>query len=297
MSKKKTKWVFGLIIGVVVFGAVAAPLFMPRDQAAYQEISVKKDSLSSYYTFSGTVEAKVRQTVRSGKAMQIEEMKVEKGDAVKKEDVLLVTTEGEEIKAPLDGEVSNIVAEEDQQVMQGAELLEVVDYDDLQTSMKVDEYDLKSVSEGKEINVTIAALDLKVKGVVSSISQEAINENGVSYFTAVIDLDENKDIRAGMSAEAQILNESVADAISLPMDAVMFDNNDNAYVLVPGEKGEPKRNYIKTGINDGIMVEIKDGLTNGDKVLIALKEKAKAQGGFMPPRPTGMSPSGMEGGQ
>jgi multidrug efflux pump subunit AcrA (membrane-fusion protein) len=295
-KNKKTKWVFGLIVGVVVLGVVAAPLLMPRDQAGYQEISAERGSLSAYYTFSGTVEAKVRETVRSSKAIEIDELKVEVGDVVKKEDILLVTTQGEEIKAPLDGEVSNIMAEEDRQVMEGAELLKIVDYSDLQTSMKVGEYDLKSVSEGKEVNITISALSAEVKGIVASLSKEAVNENGVAYFTAEIDLDENKDIRAGMSAEAKMLNESVAEAISLPMDAVRFDGNDNPYVLKLTNKGETKRKYIKTGINDGVRVEIKEGLTNGEKVLIDSKEKGSVTGGFMPPRPTGISPSG-EGGQ
>ncbi|WP_051827380.1 efflux RND transporter periplasmic adaptor subunit [Metabacillus indicus] len=296
-KKKKTKLVIGIVIGFVVAGAAAAPLFMPKGQAVYKEVSAENGNLSSYYTFSGTVEAKDRKIVRSETAMQVEEIKVEEGDAVKKDDVLIETAAGEEIKAPIDGEISAVTAEENAQVMAGAELLEIVDYSDLQTSMKVDEYDLKSVKEDKEVNVIISALDQEVKGVISSISKEAANENGVAYFTAVIDLEENEDIRAGMSAEAKILNEQAADVPSLPMDAVQFDGNDNPYVLVPVKDGQPKRKYIKTGINDGVRVEVKEGLTNGEIVVIPSQEQPTAPGGFMPPRPEGMGPSGSQGGQ
>ncbi|MDX8288724.1 HlyD family efflux transporter periplasmic adaptor subunit [Metabacillus indicus] len=296
-KKKKTKLVIGIVIGFAVAGAAAAPLFMPKGQAVYKEVSAENGNLSSYYTFSGTVEAKNRKTVRSDAAMQIEEMKVEKGDAVKKDDVLLETAAGEEIKAPIDGEISAVTAEENAQVMAGAELLEIANYSDLQTSMKVDEYDLKSVKEDKEVNVMISALDQEVKGVISSISKEAANENGVAYFTAVIDLEENEDIRAGMSAEAKILNEQAADVPSLPMDAVQFDRNDNPYVLVPVKDGQPKRKYIKTGINDGVHVEVKEGLAIGETVVIPSEEQPAAPGGFMPPRPEGVGPSGSQGGQ
>lgn len=296
-KKKKTKLVIGIVIGFIAAGAAAAPLFMPKGQAVYKEVRAENGNLSSYYTFSGTVEAKNRKTVRSEAAMQIEEMKVEKGDAVKKDDVLLETAAGEEIKAPIDGEISAVTAEENSQVMAGAELLEIADYSDLQTSMKVDEYDLKSVKEDKEVNVIISALDKEVKGVISSISKEAANENGVAFFSAVIDLEENEDIRVGMSAEVKILNEQAADVPTLPMDAVQFDGNDNPYVLVPVKDGQPKRKYIKTGINDGVHVEVKEGLTNGETVVIPSQEQPAAPGGFMPPRPGGMSPSGSQGGQ
>ncbi|MTH54829.1 HlyD family efflux transporter periplasmic adaptor subunit [Bacillus mangrovi] len=296
-KKNKTKWVIGLTIGLVVMGAAAAPLFMPPGQAAYKKVTVENGSLSSYYTFSGIVEAKERETVRTEKAMQVEEVKVAKGDAVKKEDVLLTTSAGEEITSPIDGEVSSLAAEEDGQIMAGGELLEIVNYNDLQTSMKVDEYDLKSVAEGQKVDVTISALDKTVKGEVSSISKEAVNENGVAYFTAVIDLKENKDIRAGMSAEAKIQNERAADVPSLPMDAVLFDGNDHPYVLVQAKEGQPERKYIKTGINDGVHVEVKEGLTDGDTVVIQSEEQPAAPGGFMPPRPGGMAPSGTQGGQ
>ncbi|WP_191556802.1 hypothetical protein [Metabacillus idriensis] len=111
-KNKKTKLVIGLIVGFVVTGAAAAPLFMPRNQAIYKEITGENGSLSSYYTFSGTVEAKERKTVRSETAMQVGEIKVEKGDAVKKDDVLLETSAGEEIKAPMDGEVFAVTGEE-----------------------------------------------------------------------------------------------------------------------------------------------------------------------------------------
>ncbi|MGD6794406.1 efflux RND transporter periplasmic adaptor subunit [Metabacillus indicus] len=296
-KKKKTKLVIGIVIGFAVAGAAAAPLFMPKGQAVYKEVSAENGNLSSYYTFSGTVEAKDRKIVRSETAMQVEEIKVEKGDAVKKDDVLIETAAGEEIKAPIDGEISVVTAEENSQVMAGAELVGITDYSDLQISMKVDEYDLKSVEEDKNVNVIISALDQEVKGVISSISKEAATVNGAAYFTAVIDLEEKEGIRVGMSGEVKILNEQAEDVPTLPMDAVQFDGNDNPYVLIPVQNGQPKRKYIKTGVNDGIHVEVKEGLTNGEMVVIPSEEEPAAPGGFMPLRPGGMSPSGSQEGQ
>ncbi|TDL82774.1 efflux RND transporter periplasmic adaptor subunit [Peribacillus frigoritolerans] len=296
-KKKRTKIVIGTIIGLFVAGIAAAPFIMRGGQEVYKEVAVETGNLSSYYTFSGTVAAEKRETVRSKTALQIGEMKVETGDVVKKEDVLLETSNGEEIKAPIDGEISAVFAEENGQVMSGAELIEIVDYANLQMSMKVDEYDLKSVAVDKEVNVIISALDMEVKGVISSISKEAANENGVAFFTAITDLEEKEDIRVGMSAEAKILNERASDVPTLPMEAVQFDGNDNPYVLIPVKDGPPKIKSIKTGINDGDHVEITEGLNIGETVAIPSDGQASASGGFMPPRPEGMAPGGIQGGQ
>lgn len=287
-KNKKTKWVTALVFVGLLAVIGVAPLFVQNQGKSDEKIKVENESLTSYYTFSGTIEAKERRSVRSESNIQINEIKVEKGDSVKKGDVLLSTSTGQNVKAPLNGEVSEVLAEENQQVMVGTELFKIVNYSDLQLSMKVDEHDLKTVSEGKEVDVNVLALDKKMKGVVSSISKEAVNENGVAYFTAVVDLEEAKGLRAGMNAEAKILDKRAENILALPIDAVMFDGKDNPYVLIPVKEGNPKRKYIKTGMNDGVRVEVKEGLKEGQTVVIPAEEETKSQNGFMPPAPSSM---------
>jgi multidrug efflux pump subunit AcrA (membrane-fusion protein) len=111
----------------------------------------------TYYSFSGNIQAKNRQTVMSEKVMQISEVDVKDGDAVKEGDILMKTTTGDEITAPIDGEVVNLNAEENAQVMAGFKLMDIVDYKHLEVEVKVDEYDLSAIKAGKETTVTIGA--------------------------------------------------------------------------------------------------------------------------------------------
>jgi HlyD family secretion protein len=200
--------------------------------------------------------------------MQIDEIKLTEGTLVKKDDVLLETKEGDEIKAPIDGEISKMYVEENEQVMPGAALADLVDYENLQITVKVDEYDLPAITVDKEVDVTIGAIDKEIKGKVSSVSKEATHVNGVSFFTATIDLEQDEAIKVGMSAEIKLLNQKASGATIITMKALQFDENNKPYVFIKSEQNEPVVKYVQAGINDGTTVEITKGLTEGNVVMI-----------------------------
>jgi multidrug efflux pump subunit AcrA (membrane-fusion protein) len=272
-KKQKKKYVIWSIVGVVLTALLAAFIFTPKGIGAFEEDTAQTGTITTYYSFSGAVEAKARQNIISKKEMHIEEVLVKEGALVKKGDVLLTNSEGEEIKAEIDGEVAKLYTKNNSHAMKGSQLIDIVDYTNKQIKVKVDEYDLKYVSVNQEVAVTIHALEKEIKGKVSSISKEATNENGVSYFTAMIDFPKDESIRIGMSAEAKILKQNATEVTTLPMKAIQFDGSQKSYVMVPSEKGKPTKKYIQIGINDGTVVEVKEGMKSGDKVFIPQYEE------------------------
>jgi len=276
-KRKKTgrKVIMGSIIVLVAVGIIGAVILSPK-KADYTEITPVKGDITTYYSFSGSVEAKNKQSVFSDKAVQIKEIKVTDGQKVNEDDVLMTTTAGEEIKAKIDGEISNIYAEENAQLMPGAKIIDIVDYSNLQLKVQVDEYDLSAVSANKDTTVTIHALDKDVTGKIENVSKEGIYQNGVTFFTATISLTNDSAIRVGMSAEAKVLNKSVKNVTTLPMSAIQFDENNKAYVNIKNGDKPPKRVDTELGISDGVTVEIKSGITTNDTVLV----EKKASTGF-----------------
>lgn len=271
-SRKKTKRISIFVVVVIILAAVLAlPGLRRTSNTNYTEVIPAKGDITTYYSFSGSVEAKNRQSVLADRIMQIESIKVEIGQVVKKDDVLIETTTGEKIKAKIDGEVSNIYVEENAQVMSGGKLMDIVDYSDLQLKVQVDEYDLSAVEKDKEAAVTIHALSKDVSGKIAEVSKEGNYLNGVTYFTAIISLEKNDAIRVGMSAEAKVLNQSVKDALTLNMSSINFDNSNKPYVLIKNDKGVPQRREITIGINDGVIAEVKSGIAINDIVLVAAK--------------------------
>lgn len=274
-SRKKSKRISIIMVVVVILAAVTVlPGLLRTKNTNYTEVIPAKGDITTYYSFSGSVEAKNRQSVLADRIMQIKSIKVEAGQKVKKDDVLIETTTGERIKTKIDGEVSNIYVEENAQVMSGGKLMDIVDYSDLQLRVQVDEYDLSAVEKDKEAAVTIHALSKDVSGKIAEVSKEGTYMNGVTYFTAIISLEKDDAIRVGMSAEARVLNQSVKDALTLNMSSISFDNNNKPYVLIKTGKGVPQRREITIGINDGVIAEVKSGITINDTVLVAAKSEA-----------------------
>jgi multidrug efflux pump subunit AcrA (membrane-fusion protein) len=280
-KKSKKKIVIWSIVGLIVASLISALLFTPKGLGNVEKEKAQTGDITTYYSFSGAVEAKNRKTITSEEAMQIKEIKVKVGDPVKNGDVLMVTKQGDKIKATLDGEISKIHVEKNAELMSGAQLVDIVNYSVLQTTVKVDEYDLKYLKVGQEVNVTINALEKDIKGTVSEISKEATNENGVSYFTATIDLVKDEAIKVGMSTEAKILKQQAKGVVTLSMKAIQFDSKNKPYVLIPTEKGMTTKKYIQPGINDGTTIEIKDGVIAGEEVIISSDNKEVSHADMM----------------
>ncbi len=268
MKKKNTgmKWIIAIII-IGVIAAVMVPRLTKVKDVAGDELEVKTGSIKTYYSFSGSIEAKNRQIVFADQPIQISEFKVKAGDIVAKDDVLYKTNRGVNIKSEIDGEILEIYVEEDEQIAPGTKVIEVVDYKDLQLKVKVDEYDLKSIKIDQTANVTIHALEKDFEGIITEISKEGVYINGVTFFNTTILIQNEGDILVGMSAEAKVLNQTSDNAPILPMTAIKFKEDNTPYVntKVDGVLDEVQ---LEIGITDGINAEIKSGLKVGDKIFV-----------------------------
>lgn len=268
MKKKKSRKWLGWIIAGLVFIIVIVFSSQKEESINYDSITAMVEDVTTYYSFSGNIEAKNKESVVLTAMNQIDTIEVSEGDQVKKDEVLFTTLQGSKVKASIDGEVANIYVTEGDVVTAGTIIMDLTDYSNLQVKVKVDEYDIKSVEVDKEAIVTINALDKEVKGTVSHLSKEAQSLNGVSYFVATIDLNEDSELRVGMSTEVKMVNESVTDVIVIPMSALQFDYTNLPYIYYRNNQGEVMTKTVELGITDGTLVEVISGLEEGEEILI-----------------------------
>lgn len=274
MAARKTGTKTIIILGVAAFlgaGVLVYGLLNSRAPAV-QEVFPAVGDITTYYSFSGTVEAGVRELVVADRMMQVRDIYVAPGQQVARGDILLVAGTGPAIRASIAGEVSHVFVQEKAQVMPGEKLVSIIDYSSLQLRALVDEYDLPALAEGMETVVTIHALDKEVPGTVVDIAREGVNVNGVTVFEAIIALEADADVRIGMSAEARVENQSVRGVLTLPMAVIRFDEKNLPYVLVKG-RGREKR-PLTLGVNDGMVVEVIDGLSPDDVVIVPRENKS-----------------------
>ncbi len=242
---------------------------LEQSQRAYDNAKLQLESArSSYDITSKTVE----QNIATSKA-QLDQAKASYEAAVKQAGDL-------EVLAEIDGEISEIYVDENESLVTGTKIMDIVDYDNLEVKVKVDEYDLGAVSAGKEVTVTINQLGKDVAGKVSEISREAETVNEVSFFTASIALDKNPDLRVGLSVEVKSPNKSASAATVISMTALQFDDENRPFVYYRDSNGKVSTKPVKAGINDGNYVQVLEGVASGEAVLIPVE----AREGFQRPQ-------------
>jgi HlyD family secretion protein len=155
----------------------------------------------------------------------------------------------------------------------GTEMATIADMSDLIFKGTVDEIDVGKLSMGMTARIKVGALPTDVvTGKVQRIAPQAQQKEGATLFDVEIELDPGQKItlRAGYSANADVIIREKKDVLVLPERLVLFeDGGKKTFVELPNAdpKKEPTKKEIKTGISDGLNVEVVSGVSKGQKVV------------------------------
>jgi len=151
----------------------------------------------------------------------------------------------------------------------GTGLMRMADMKDLIFKGTVDEIDVGKIKEGMMCELQVGAIPGKnVTGHVTLISLKAKKEDNTTVFPVEIMINEidNTVLRAGYSANAHIIIAKRDSVLSIPERVVTF-RNDSAFVQIPVGEEDTEERYIKTGLSDAILIEVLEGLKEGEEVL------------------------------
>ena len=155
----------------------------------------------------------------------------------------------------------------------GTEMATIADMSDLIFKGTVDEIDVGKLAVGMQARIKVGALPTDVvTGKVQRIAPQAQQKEGATLFDVEIELEPNDKVtlRAGYSANADVIIREKKDVLVLPERLVAFeDGGSKTFVELPqaDPEAEPKKVEVKTGVSDGLNVEIVSGLKKGDKVV------------------------------
>jgi HlyD family secretion protein len=179
------------------------------------------------------------------------------------------------IRAPIEGTVLELLVNEGDPVVPltsfqaGTALTNLADMSELMFKGTVDEIDVGKLHEGMPVRIKVGALpDAEVLGKVYKIAPKSKVAEGATLFDIEIELVSTEEpLRAGYSANADIVVKEKTDTLLIPERLVAF-NDGAASVEIPGGPGqEPVKKTIKVGLSDGINVEVVDGLEENDLVV------------------------------
>ena len=159
----------------------------------------------------------------------------------------------------------------------GTTIATVANMIDLIFKGKIDETEVGRIHEGMPVKLTIGALqNLTFDAELEYISPKGVEENGANQFEikAAVHAPDSVQIRSGYSANAEIVLQRAQKVLAVPEGIIEF-SGDSTFVWVmtdsiPEQKFE--RRQIKTGMSDGIKLEIKEDLTGKEKVRASEKK-------------------------
>lgn len=228
------------------------------------------------------------------------------------------------IYAPIDGIILSKEVQEGQTVaasMTTPTLFTIAkDITKMQVQANVDEADIGNVQVGQRVTFTVDAYpETEFKGSVREMRLSPKTSSNVVTYTVLIDADNSEQkLKPGLTATITIFTQELKGTNAVPAAAISFSpdaetlkkyyqknkitaqipetktgNGKEKYVWIKNSDGSLSQKQITVGINDGINVEVKSGLTGSEQIVTALDEQtetvAKSDSGenspFMPKRP------------
>jgi HlyD family secretion protein len=146
------------------------------------------------------------------------------------------------------------------------------DIDQVFVRGKVDEADIGRVRMGQQARIRVETFkDRAFTGRVTQISPMGVEKDNVTNFEVRVSIDNpGKELKANMTANAEIVLEERPDSLILPEAAITYDAQKNAFVTVVAreEKTGRRKIPVKVGIGNGTKIQIVEGLKAGDKVIL-----------------------------
>ncbi len=193
--------------------------------------------------------------------------------AVKKLDEFNSYIVGNDVIAEYSGVVTEVPLEEGDGVTRNTSLVTLYDASDVTMEITVSEDDYKAIDQDGEVNISYTAYpDVTYSGVISEVSDaEYDSDSGEVYYTITVTVQGDvSGLYEGMTGDVTCVTKETKE-VTYVSNRAIFRDGTRSYVKVRDENGNIVEKDVTTGFSDGVNVEITEGLSQGDTVLIESK--------------------------
>jgi multidrug efflux pump subunit AcrA (membrane-fusion protein) len=272
------RWIFPLLL-VVVFGACAAALvkiaFFPdkaesivSPEAGITDpvVAVERGAVVNALSLTGNVARDEMFAVRSEINGTVTAVHVSEGAAVSAGQKLFTVRQDDprkdiDVLAPEAGDVSEIALVKGQPTTVGTETYKLTParYHLLATVDPVQLYRLVNTPSEATVTITGGPAPFACTGVRVQVSAE-----GTASVRCAIPTDQT--VFAGLPATMDLALGQVEDALVIPVTAVQGGAGSGNVWVDAADGSEPEERAVKLGVNDGVIVEVTEGLAEGDSI-------------------------------
>lgn len=275
--KKRT---IGIIAGLI---AVVAILFFvwPRESTSetleVETTSVSQQDFKDVISTVGMITPTQTENL-VGQGL-VAEVNVEENNAVEEDEVLVTYVDGTQLTAPFAGTVVelNVTAEEmDTNTQQNQPSLVLANLDNLEVVVELSKNEANRVAVDQDVKLTY--LEETYQGIISTIDAIASNNttsgsplqgaqsSPTLNATISFESDDTSALIPGFDIDADIIIQTTTDALAIPIESILYDQDGNPYVFII-EDGIAHEREIETGIQEGVMIEVASGLEGSEEVV------------------------------
>lgn len=267
--------IIAAVIGLIGWNYLA-PLLTADSIPLYDRYTVERGDIQTALSFSATLAVKKSETHSANELTKIKEIYIKSGDSVSEGDPLVLLSDGELLTAGFDGVVNEMRFSVGDWVRPSSPIIQVSDLVNLSVTMAVDEYDVKALEVGQRCTVRVISLGIDFETTIAHINRVSSSTGKLAYYTVTCDLTVPENVLPGMRATVIIPDQSAKGVALLPLDALAFDSDGNAYVLRKENNDEYTIQTVETGLSDGMNVEIRGGVSAGETVYTAAGTQSAA---------------------
>lgn len=241
-----------------------------KDILAWQkEVDIYQDKIAAYKEYRSEMKSQQSSSeggsMDSGSRSQLEaNTQMERINGQETLDHIQEVEQG--ILADFDGVVTEMEAIEGSIPQEGTKLLTVESTEKVKVEINVSKYDLEKIEIGQAASIDIAGR--KYDGTVTKINRMATtNASGAAVVGAEIEIENpDSEIYLGVEARVEINTASVSGVVAVPVEVINTDK-DGDFVFV-AENGVAVKKRITTGISSDNYSEIKEGLSEGETIIV-----------------------------
>ena len=175
------------------------------------------------------------------------------------------------VKAPFTGVIDEVITEQGALVSPGAsQLIRIINLNDMYIETAVPEGYLTSVTKDKAVEVSFPVLGLSIETKVGQVGSY-INPANRTFKIEIPLPNKDKTLKPNLTAKLRINDYTNDKALLIPQSIISENAEGEQYIYLvsnkKGKKGIAKKAIIKTGESQGNVVEVLEGLKNGDEII------------------------------
>lgn len=240
-----------------------AQLQLKRQRALFAERATSEEALQS-------AEAQVEITAAQMEALQAQ---IAQTEATLKEE--LANLEYTKIYAPMSGTVVAQSAKQGQTLnanQSAPTIVQIADLSRMTVKTQVSEADIGRLKVGMPVYFTTLGRDKRWEGTLRQILPTPEVINNVVLYNAEFDVDNpNGELMTQMSAQVFFVNARASDVLVLPVAVAQGQRPQRgAHRVQVLENGKPVEREVRFGLRDRVHVEVREGLRQGEQVVLPL---------------------------